>query len=418
MLRILLNKNLIELFWLKRCSKQLKVFNYISLKRKTNSTHFIPEIDGLRFFAIITVVLFHLNSALSKSLGFTSLEGINFLGGKYDFLQLGWWVIRLDLGVKVFFAISGFVLALPFVRNGLLGEGKPILIKDYFIRRLTRLEPPFLVSLMLFTMVHVFLLDEPWVDIQEDFWSGLFYLHGIVFGAPNPINPVTWSLEVEAQFYVLVPLLFLLVFRFTNNGIRIWSILALAVISIYLKGIFTLSGNQQLGATILAYFTNFSMGILFAFLFVLDKQNWLKMKSHLYDFLGFGSIFLIFYFYKPQHIWCNNVIFNLGVLLMMISSFKGIWFNYFFTRPWVYVIGGMCYSIYLLHYAFFHFLVPFTSKIQLGMGYKIDYLLQIIIAVPIMLVVTTLFYLLVERPCMDKDWPKRLKTRLFSCFHQ
>jgi peptidoglycan/LPS O-acetylase OafA/YrhL len=390
----------------------------INLKRKTNSTHFIPEIDGLRFFAVITVVLFHLNTALSKSLGYSASEGIDFLGGKFDFLQSGWWVIRLDLGVKVFFAISGFVLALPFLRRGLLNEGKPIVVKDYLIRRLTRLEPPFVVSLMLFAMVHVFILDEPWAEIQKDFWSGLFYSHGLVFGAPNPINPVTWSLEVEAQFYVFVPLLFWLIFRFTSNVDRIVSLLVLVITSVYLKGIFTLSGNQQLGATILAYFANFSMGILFAFLFVLDKQNWLKIKSHLYDFWGFVSIFLIFYFYKPQHIWYNNVIFNLGVLLMMISSFKGKSFNYFFTRPWVYVIGGMCYSIYLLHYAFFHFLVPFTSKIQLGMGYEIDYLLQIIIAVPTMLIVTTVFYLLVERPCMDKDWPKRLKTHLFSYFHQ
>ncbi len=385
----------------------------LSLKRKTNSTHFIPEIDGLRFFAIITVVLFHLNTSLSKSMGLSASDGINALGGKYDLFQFGWWVIRLDLGVKVFFAISGFVLALPFLRVGLLGEGKPINIKSYFVRRLTRLEPPFVVSLLIFAMVHVFVVNEPWVEIQKDFWAGLFYLHGLIYGEPNPINPVTWSLEVEAQFYVLVPVLFWLIFKFTSNGLRVSGILALALISIYLKGYFTIAGNQQLAATILAYFANFSIGILFAFLFVLDKHNWLKMKSYLYDLVGFVSVFLIFYFYKPQHIWYNNVIFNLAVFAMMIATFKGKLFNFFYTRPWVYIIGGMCYSIYLLHYAFFHFLVPYTSKIQFGMGYKIDYLLQIIVAVPIMLVVTTLFYLLVERPCMDKDWPQKLKSKFF-----
>ncbi len=391
----------------------MKVFNHISLKRKTNSTSFIPEIDGLRFFAIITVVLFHLNTALSRNVGLGSDLGISQLGGKYDLLQPGWWVIRLDLGVKVFFAISGFVLALPFVRKGLLGEGKPIVIKDYFIRRLTRLEPPFVVSLIIFAMVHVFVLKEPWAEIQKDFLAGLFYLHGLIFGVTNPINPVTWSLEVEAQFYVLVPLLFWLIFKFMGNSIRVGAIVLLAILSIYLKGIFTVSGNQQLAATILAYFTNFSMGILFAFLFVLDKQHWLKMKSYFFDLIGFVSVFLIFYFYKPQYIWYNNVIFNLGVFVMMVSAFKGKLFNYFYTRPWVYIIGGMCYSIYLLHYAFFHFLVPYTSKIQFGMGYKMDYLLQIIIAVPIMLIVTTAFYLLVERPCMDKDWPQKLKSKFF-----
>jgi peptidoglycan/LPS O-acetylase OafA/YrhL len=383
-----------------------------NLKRKTNSTSFIPEIDGLRFFAIITVVLFHLNSALSKSLGYTASEGIDFLGGKYDALQLGWWVIRLDLGVKVFFAISGFVLALPFVRRGLLGEGKPILIKDYFIRRLTRLEPPFVVSLMLFAMVHVFLLNEPWAEIQKDFWAGLFYLHGLVFGAPNPINPVTWSLEVEAQFYVLVPLLFWLLFKLKQLGLRLGLIFLLAGLSVYFKGYFFSASNQYLSASILAYFTNFCMGILFAFLFVTDKRNWLKNKSYLFDILGGVCVFFIFYFYKPQHVWYNNVLFNVSVFGLMVTAFKGKICNYFYTRSWVYIIGGMCYSIYLLHYAFFHFLIPITSKISLNKGYVVDYLLQILIAVPMMLCVSIIFYVLIERPCMDKEWPHKLLIKL------
>jgi peptidoglycan/LPS O-acetylase OafA/YrhL len=384
-----------------------------NLKRKTHSTSFIPEIDGLRFFAIITVVLFHLNTALSKSLGFTSIEGIDLLGGKENCYQIGWWVVRLDLGVKVFFAISGFVLALPFVRRALLNEGREISIKDYFVRRLTRLEPPFVVSLVLFFIVHLFVLHEKSAELWPHFWAGLGYMHGFVFGAPNPINPVTWSLEVEAQFYVLVPLIFWLLFKLKQSGLRLGLIFLLAGLSVYLKGYFFSAGNQYLSASIFAYFTNFCMGILFAFLFVTDKRNWLKSKSYLFDILGGVCVFFIFYFYKPQHVWYNNVLFNVSVFGLMVSAFKGKLFNYFYTRPWVYIIGGMCYSIYLLHYAFFHFLIPYTSKVQLGMGYKMDYLLQIIIAVPIMLIVTTAFYLLVERPCMDKDWPQKLKSKFF-----
>jgi peptidoglycan/LPS O-acetylase OafA/YrhL len=384
-----------------------------NLKRKTNSTSFIPEIDGLRFFAIITVVLFHLETALSKSLGFTVNDGIDLLGGKYDILQPGWWVIRLDLGVKVFFAISGFVLALPFVRYGFLVGGKPIDIKSYFVRRLTRLEPPFVVSLIVFASIHVFILNNSWVEINKDFWAGLFYLHGLIFGAPNPINPVTWSLEVEAQFYVLVPLLFWLLFKLKQLWLRLGFIFLLAGFSVYLKGYFFSASNQYLSASILAYFTNFCMGILFAFLFVTDKRNWLKSKSFLFDILGGVCVFFIFYFYKPQHIWYNNVLFNMSVFGLMITAFKGKIWNCFYTRPWVYIIGGMCYSIYLLHYAFFHFLVPYTSKIQFGMGYKMDYLIQILIVVPFMLVVTTVFYLLVERPCMNKDWPIKLYRKFF-----
>ena len=106
-------------------------------QRTTYSTDLIREIDGLRFYAIITVVLFHLNSAYSKTIDIGQL-GVYEMGGSSDFYGLGWWIIRLDLGVKFFFAISGFVLAIPFIKQYFM-NGKSINIKDYFLRRLTRL---------------------------------------------------------------------------------------------------------------------------------------------------------------------------------------------------------------------------------------------------------------------------------------
>lgn len=383
----------------------------ISLKRKTHSTNFIPEIDGLRFFAIITVVLFHLNTALSRNVGLGDDLGISELGGKDSIINLGWWIVRLDLGVKVFFAISGFVLALPFLRHGLFGEGKKVKIGSYFVRRLTRLEPPFVISLILFFWVHVIIKHESWSEMGGHFMAGLVYLHGFIFGEPNPINPVTWSLEVEAQFYVLVPLLFWFVFQFRQHGLRLLLLISLILVAIFSKNYFFHIGNTRLSASILSYLGNFGMGIIFAYFFVLDKSNWLKSKSLWYDGLGLIGVLGVFYFYKPQHDILNNVVFNLCVFGIMLTAFKGRMLNYFYTRSWVYIIGGMCYSVYLLHYAFFHLLVPYTSKFSLGMGYKIDYGVQILIAVPIVLLVSTVFYVLIERPCMDKDWPKKLVQR-------
>lgn len=384
----------------------------LSLKRKTNATHFIPEIDGLRFFAIITVVLFHLNSALSRNVGLGADLGLEALGGKESFLNLGWWVIRLDLGVKVFFAISGFVLALPFLKYGLTGEGKKVSIGPYFVRRLTRLEPPFIISLVVFLFVHVLIKHEALSDMGGHFLAGLVYLHGFIFGEPNPINPVTWSLEVEAQFYILVPILFWLVFRFKNQLSRIFVILILIAISVFAKNYVFQIGSERMTASILSYFTNFGVGILFAYFFVLDRKGWLKIKSYLFDILGILCVLGVFYFYKPQHQILNNVLFNVSVFGIMLTAFKGKLWNYFYTRSWVYIVGGMCYSIYLLHYAFFHLLVPYTSKLSLNMGYKMDYGIQILVALPIMLFVSTVFYILIERPCMDKDWPKKLVQKL------
>ena len=223
---------------------------------------------------------------------------------------------------------------------------------------------------------------------------------------------MTWSLEVEAQFYVLVPVLFWLIFRFKNQLTRISVILILIAISVFVKNYVFQIGSERLMASILSYFTNFGVGILFAYFFVLDRSGWLKIKSYLFDILGVLCVLGVFYFYKPQHQILNNVLFNVSVFGIMVTAFKGKLWNYFYTRSWVYIIGGMCYSIYLLHYAFFHLLVRYTSKMSLNMGYKIDYGIQILVAVPIMLFVSTVFYILIERPCMDKDWPKKLVHKL------
>ena len=79
--------------------------------RITNSTTFIPQIDGLRFFSIITVMFFHMNSTLSSTWGLSRIEdSYALLGGGDTIMDFGWWLRRLDLGVKVFFAVSGSII--------------------------------------------------------------------------------------------------------------------------------------------------------------------------------------------------------------------------------------------------------------------------------------------------------------------
>lgn len=381
-------------------------------RRSTHSTRFIPEIDGLRFYAIMTVVIFHLNTAFSREIGLNDL-GVSHLGGRYDLFAPAWWIIRLDLGVKVFFAISGFVLALPFLRQYLF-EGRKVNLKSYFIRRLTRLEPPFILSLILFLFVHMWILHASWEEMLPHFGAGLIYGHAFIYGYPSPINPVTWSLETEAQFYILVPLFFALLFYRKHQLVYQALILAAAFAgSILLRHYFTEHNVAQLRTSIFAFFSNFLVGIVFA-IFYLSRRAFFEGKTWFWDLIGISAILVQFYFYKPQHDYLNNLIFNLSIFGLMTAAFKGRLWNWFFTRPLVYIIGGMCYSIYLLHYSFFHLLVKYTTLLQSGLGYRVDLLIQITVAIPIMLSITSVFYLLVERPCMDKDWPTKFKSSLQS----
>jgi peptidoglycan/LPS O-acetylase OafA/YrhL len=375
-------------------------------QRSTNSKSFIPEIDGLRFFAIITVVFFHLNTSYVRTLGSNMDEWKLMVGTKEVFLP-GWWLIRLDLGVKVFFAISGFILSLPFLKY-FLANGKKVQLGDYLYRRLTRLEPPFIISLMIFYLVQVVILHNSFYDLIPHFWVGLLYSHVFVYGAPNPINPVTWSLETEAQFYLILPFLLTLIFAFKRKFFS-WSIFFLLFsLSLFFKQYFIENNIDYLGSSIIAYFTNFATGGLFALLYLKLPNFFIKPKLIVIDFIGFISVFMLFYFYKPQSFWLNNLIFNGAIFLLMVCVFRGKLFNKFFTFPFVYLVGGMCYSIYLIHYAFCYLIVKFTVHLSIGYGYWADFLLQSVIVLPLLLLLSGTFYLLIEKPCMDKNWPNKI----------
>lgn len=379
------------------------------LKRSTNQGVFIPEIDGLRFFAIITVVLFHLNTSYGRTFP-PIARGVTILDVTMP--GLSWYVKRFDLGVKVFFAISGFILSLPFLRHYLLGQRR-VEVGDYLLRRLKRLEPPFLISLFLLfvfrSLSHLPELEHPWLSML----AGIFYSHVIAFGESNPINPVTWSLETEAQFYLIVPVLFWFLFRRPERWLS-WILLLLMVAgSIFFREFAQLRQLSHFMHSLPAYLSNFLMGTAFAWLY-LTYPKFFSTRHVAGDLLGVFSWWLMFRFYKPQFIPEFNAYFNISILLFFIAVFKGRLFNAFFTWQPVYTIGGMCYSIYLLHYAFFSAVTPITAKWTKTLPYLHGLCLQILILMPAMLVVTSVFYLLVEKPCMDKHWPTKALTWLKS----
>src|SRR4051812_32130432 len=102
------------------------------LGRRTTTGTFIPEIDGLRFPAIASVVLGHLCAY------FVALPHARVVRSAADSVVLDV-ATHAGLGVLVFFVISGFVLGLPFAREQ-LAEGPRVDRGAYYMRRLTRLE--------------------------------------------------------------------------------------------------------------------------------------------------------------------------------------------------------------------------------------------------------------------------------------
>ena len=155
---------------------------------------YFPFIDGLRALSILAVVGCHVG-----------LPG--FAGG--------------FVGVDIFFVISGFLI-INQIKEGL--EAKRFSWVTFYARRNLRILPPFIVMVLAVYLVAPFLLPNP--EVYLDFIRSavlspvmlsnvLFYLRQGYFDISAYEKPFlhTWTLSVEEQFYLLSPILLMLIFR-------------------------------------------------------------------------------------------------------------------------------------------------------------------------------------------------------------
>src|SRR5262249_11517754 len=112
------------------------------LRRRTTSGAYFPEIDGLRFLAIAPVVLQHLSERLYRALD---------LGGRLTEFDQYFHSLQPSgyLGVELFFVISGYIICLPLAKRATAAPDRPpeFHYGFYMLRRVTRLEPPYLIVL-------------------------------------------------------------------------------------------------------------------------------------------------------------------------------------------------------------------------------------------------------------------------------
>ncbi|MBC7527266.1 MAG: acyltransferase [Chthonomonadaceae bacterium] len=166
----------------------------------------------------------------------------------------------------MFFLISGFILGLPFAAQHVEG-GKCITLRDFYMRRLTRLEPPFIFCLFLCLGLAVVRLHKPFGEVFAHFLANLTYTHTLVYHALSPINPVLWSLEVEAQFYLLMPI-FALIYRVQSAILRRALLIGVVLSVMLIYPFFFPAGNVWGRFTALFSLPCFLLGMLLADIYV------------------------------------------------------------------------------------------------------------------------------------------------------
>lgn len=368
--------------------------------RRTSSGRFIPEVDGIRFFAIALVVAFHLDDYVGRNAvgAEPGAGGIEFAG---RYLGNG------NRGVQLFFVLSGFILALPFAGHFLAGRKRPS-VRAYYLRRLTRLEPPYVVAMCGLAAAAVLLGTLGVSEAGRHLGASLAYAHNLIFGIPSRVNGVAWTLEVEVQFYLLAPLL-ARVFGVRSRPLRRGIIIAVVVVSALLQNIFLHDEIGRAELSLLNFVQYFLLGFLFADIYITDWSESPRRDSRLWDAVALaGWPTLLFVDLTTE---AGRWVLPPLLFALFYATFRGRATGSVFRRHVLTTIGGMCYSIYLLHYPLMSMLSRLTRDMEVG-SYGADLLLQALIVLPILLLVSGTFFLAVERPCMDPGWVDKVRRRL------
>jgi peptidoglycan/LPS O-acetylase OafA/YrhL len=96
---------------------------------------------------------------------------------------------------------------------------------------------------------------------------------------------------------------------------------------------------------------------------------------------------------------------------LIIAAFRGRVCSRLLALRWVTDIGGMCYTIYLLHFLLLSGMGRIFKPFHIGNSYLVYYLTQAVIVLPLVLVACMAYFLLIERPCMDRNWPSKFAAR-------
>ena len=316
-----------------------------------------PDIDGLRAVAVVSVILFHLNSS---------------------------WLPGGFLGVDIFFVISGYLIGGILFREL---STNTFSLKNFYLRRMRRILPAFFAVVIFVLVVGGHLMvpgSDDWNPTRRSalwsvFFSGnIFFAQNTDYFAPTvelqPLNHL-WSLAVEEQFYFLYPLI-LLVIMFvvrsaSKNGTKlntpvIWVLVLLAVFS-FSRAFFPMSYHDT---ELVAYYLphlRFGELLIGAILAVAVSKSTKEISSTRANVVGsLGLLVLVVCLtisFPNKTPWFPGFAAAIPCIASAAVIYAGLgtnWVKTLLSNRAVVFVGKISYSLYLWHWpllAFAHYLL-------------------------------------------------------------
>lgn len=292
-----------------------------------------PDIDGLRALAVLAVVIYHIEPKL--------------LPGGY-------------IGVDIFFVISGYLITGILFRQTQAGSFS---LWQFYERRVRRILPAATVMMAATLCAGYFvLLPRAYVDLAQSAIAAalsaanvFFYWTTDYFDAAKGTKPLlhTWSLAVEEQFYLVLPIVLLGLSRFGPRVLRT-SLIVLALLSFGASCYFVTV--DQPAAFYMPYLRAWELlagGLLAVFRWVPPRS--LAMRNVM-AFLGLGLIFgsLVLLNEQSSFPGLTAAPACIGAVLLLAAASadpaRGSLISWGFSLPPVRYVGLISYSTYLWHW--------------------------------------------------------------------
>lgn len=320
----------------------------------------ILVLDGVRALACLGVLSYHLNF-LARNYGiWRPLHGINNVVATLVYLG--------ESGVILFFLLSSFLLFLPYAKALLFDSPWPS-FRRFYLRRIFRILPGYFVALFLISLFFhpEFLHRNEWHDLL------LFLTFRMDYGLSQRLDGPFWTLAVEFQFYLLLPIIAWFLSLIVRRGTEHWRMLKLTLCLVVMTawGLLTRYWGQQIADT-----------PKLDFLIPHHISTALKLyiygdNGKFFEVFAIGMLICMVYVYTqnaPMGEFWNIKIRRLSPLLLMaglaLTFFLGLW--HFYT---------ICVDPYnyTKYYPVFSFLDPYIPTIMptwlqwQAIGYAISY---------------------------------------------
>jgi peptidoglycan/LPS O-acetylase OafA/YrhL len=384
---------------------------------------YIAAIEGLRGVAVFWVVVFHY--VVVRSGQFTD-PWVAFIDASPS-LKI---IVRNGfLGVDLFFLITGFLLTLPWFKHDLEGRRRPS-AREFYIRRARRILPAYYVQLALLFFVFLPLLNPTLWRAARGFVLANLGLHTLFLHYTTPyssaslnINGPLWTLALEMQYYVLLPLIALWFVRspylaapaFVAIAV-VWKTLALHDLQPLISLYGTIGARWHLpeenirhfvGTQFPAYLGHFALGILCGRAWLAKSAT--RPSPTTAALLGLLAVSILLGLYAVlagyaawlgEHAWILIPVAMATVIWAAVSR-RPIWGSKLLGTAPLAFIGRISYSMYLYHLPL---LLLFNNYAPPLAGFAFPSYFGLL------LVLSTLSFYLIERPFMRVSRESRSTT--------